>query len=68
MILWFFLIVSWNGDVLVKHGFPSLEACVKKQAHMSQLLKPTMREVTDCTGIPIGQTQELQPKEKKKGV
>lgn len=54
MILWFFLIISWNGDVLVKHGFSSLESCANSQAQLARLLKPTVREVTDCIGVPIG--------------
>ena len=52
-ILWFFLVVSWNGELTAYHGFPDEADCHEKQLFMKKQLDKVVRDVTDCIGIPI---------------
>lgn len=52
-ILWFFMVISLNGEPTVYHGFPDESDCTKKRnAYASNMSKVT-RDVTECIGIPI---------------
>lgn len=53
VILWFFLAVSWNGEVTAFHGFPNEEDCSAKQQQYTKMMKNRMRDITDCIGVPI---------------
>lgn len=57
-ILWFFLVISWNGTVEARHGFPNERACYEKQQEVAQLYRGIMREVTVCIGLPLGVREE----------
>lgn len=52
-VLWFFLVVSLNGEVIAYHGFPDEQDCFKKQEFMVQRMKGVVRDITSCIGVPI---------------
>ena len=52
-ILWFFLVVSLNGEVIAYHGFHDQGNCQAKQAWMVERMKGVVRDITDCIGIPL---------------
>lgn len=53
MILWFFLIVTWNGTVEVHHGFKDFETCATKQAQTAEQFRGLVRHVSLCIGLPL---------------
>jgi len=53
MILWFYLVVTWNGDVLPRHGFKDMEACDRHRSATARQFSGTVRDITDCIGVPI---------------
>lgn len=52
-ILWFFLVVSWNGDVTAYHGFKDDADCATQRARYAKRMVSIVRDVTDCIGVPI---------------
>ncbi len=52
-ILWFFLVVSWNGEVTAFHGFKDDADCSTKRAQYAKDMARLVRDVTDCIGVPI---------------
>jgi len=45
--------MSWSGDVTVRHGFATMEACdVKKEEYLAKS-NGAYRFVSDCIGVPI---------------
>lgn len=51
--LWFFLVVSLNGEVTAFHGFQSSDDCMNKRAAYMTGMKKVVRDITECVGIPV---------------
>ena len=56
-ILWFFLVISWNGEVTAFHGFIGEEDCTHKRNHYAKNMAKVTRDITECIGVPIKKEQ-----------
>lgn len=52
-VLWFFLVVSWTGDISAYHGFHGAEDCHDKRKSYLSSMHKSVRDVTECIGVPI---------------
>lgn len=52
-ILWFFLVITMNGQVEAYYGFYGAADCQDRQVFTAKQMKGLVRDVTDCIGIPI---------------
>lgn len=66
MVLWFFLIVSWGGSIDIQHGFASFESCEDKRVNVLRHMKQTIRGVTECIAVPIGERYEPPQEDRKR--
>lgn len=51
--MWFFLIVSWNGSVDVRHSFVNFEGCEDRRQAIVQQMGKTVRTVTPCIAVSL---------------
>lgn len=52
-IIWLFLVVSWNGEVMAYHGFKGEEDCTSKRNTYYASMHKQVRDVTECIGVPV---------------
>lgn len=52
-ILWFFLVVSMNGEPTIFWGFPNEADCSSKRDQYAKNMEKVTRDVTPCIGVPI---------------
>lgn len=52
-VLWFFLVVSLNGEPTVFWGFPNEGECSAKRAVYAKNMAKVTRDVTECIGVPV---------------
>ncbi len=57
-MLWFFLVITWNGTVEVKHGYATEAACAVKREDAVRQYGERVREVTECIGYPLHRRSE----------
>jgi len=61
-VVWLFLVVSWSGEIMAYHGFHGAEDCGEKRARYMSSMAQTVRDVTECIGVPLRGIQK--PKER----
>lgn len=52
-ILWFFLVISLNGEPTVFWGFPNEGDCAAKRDRYAKNMEKITRDVTLCIGVPV---------------
>jgi len=52
-VVWFFMILTWNGQVVVPKIYSSLEACRPQQEIAIQQYGKHVRSISVCIGLPI---------------
>ena len=52
-ILWFFLVISMNGEPTIFWGFPNEADCSSKRDQYARNMEKVTRDVSPCVGLPV---------------